>query len=87
MKAIGILDDDHHPWCTVWSSDQLLIARLVAESIMNVRTTVDASFDAVIRAVHEGKDDGKVGREEEKGRLMAGLSINAEKCQRVKLHI
>ncbi|KIX96405.1 uncharacterized protein Z520_07671 [Fonsecaea multimorphosa CBS 102226] len=85
MIAIGTLDDHDRPWCTVWGSDQLPIAQPVAQSVMGVRTTVDASFDPVIQAIYKGKDDGEVIREEGKGRLMSGLSIHLEERGRVKL--
>ncbi|ETI20587.1 hypothetical protein G647_08625 [Cladophialophora carrionii CBS 160.54] len=85
MMAIGTLDDDDRPWCTVWGSDQLPIAQPVAQSVMGVRTTVDASFDPVVQAIYQGKDDGEVIRAEGKGRLMAGLSIHLEERSRVKL--
>jgi NAD(P)H-flavin reductase/predicted pyridoxine 5'-phosphate oxidase superfamily flavin-nucleotide-binding protein len=85
MMAIGTLDDDDRPWCTVWGSDQLPIAQPVAQSVMGVRTTVDASFDPVVQAIYQGKDDGEVFRAEGKGRLMSGLSIHLEERSRVKL--
>ncbi|EXJ69362.1 uncharacterized protein A1O5_07398 [Cladophialophora psammophila CBS 110553] len=85
MMAIGTLDDDGRPWCTVWGSDHLPIAQPVAQSVMGVRTTVDASFDPVVQAIYKGKDDGEVMREEGNGRLMAGLSIHLEERGRVKV--
>ncbi|OCT48502.1 oxidoreductase, FAD-binding family protein [Cladophialophora carrionii] len=85
LMAIGTLDDDDRPWCTVWGSDQLPIAQPVAQSVMGVRTTVDASFDPVVQAIYQGKDDGEVIRAEGKARLMAGLSIHLEERSRVKL--
>ncbi|KIW62813.1 hypothetical protein PV04_10944 [Phialophora macrospora] len=85
MMAIGTLDDDDRPWCTVWGSDQLPIAQPVAQSVMGVRTSVDASFDPVVQAIYQGKDDGEVFRAEGKGRLMSGLSIHLEERSRVKL--
>src|ERR1700761_6080303 len=38
LMAIGTLDDNDRPWCTVWGSDQLPIAQPVAQSVMGVRT-------------------------------------------------
>ena len=84
MMAMGTLDDDDRLWCTVWSSDQVPIARLGTESILEVHTTVDASFDPVIRAIFEGKDNGDIRQVEGDGRLMAGLSIHLEERARVK---
>lgn len=85
MMAVGTLDDNDRPWCTVWGSDQLPIAQPVASSVMGVRTTVDASFDPVIQAIYQGKDDGEVVRADGEGRLMSGLSISLEERSRVKL--
>ena len=85
MMAIGTLDDDDRPWCTVWGSDQLPIAQPVAQSVMGVRTTVDASFDPVVQAIYQGKDDGEVFQAKGKGRLISALSIHLEERSRVKL--
>ncbi|KAJ9614375.1 hypothetical protein H2200_002511 [Cladophialophora chaetospira] len=85
LMAIGTLDDEDRPWCTVWGSDQLPIAQPVAQSVMGVRTTVDASFDPVVQAIYQGQDDGEVFRAEGKGRLMSALSIHLEERSRVKL--
>ena len=85
LMAIGTVDDNDRPWCTLWGSDQLPIAQPVAQSIMGVRTTVDASFDPVVQAIYQGKDDGEVFRAEGRGRLMSGLSIHLEERARVKL--
>ena len=85
LMAVGTLDDNDRPWCTVWGSDQLPIAQPVASSVMGVRTTVDASFDPVVQAIYQGKDDGEVFQADGKGRLMAGLSIHLEERSRVKV--
>lgn len=85
MMAFGVLDENDKPWCTVWGSGDPPIAQQVAQSVIGIRTTVDATFDPVVQAIFGGKNDGEVLREEGEGRLMSGLSINLEERGRVKL--
>lgn len=85
LMAIGTLDDDDRPWCTIWGSGELPIAQPVAQSVIGIRTQVDASFDPVVQALFKGKDDGEVTREQGEGRLLSGLSIHLEERGRVKL--
>ncbi|KIX03952.1 uncharacterized protein Z518_07505 [Rhinocladiella mackenziei CBS 650.93] len=85
LIAIGTLDEDDRPWCTIWGSGEPPIAQPVAQSVLGIRTNVDATFDPVVEAIWKGKDDGEVMREEGQGRMMAGLSIHLEERGRVKL--
>ncbi|KIV83250.1 hypothetical protein PV11_05295 [Exophiala sideris] len=85
LMAFGTLDENDQPWCTVWGSGEPPIAQQVAQSVVGIRATVDASFDPVVQAIFRGKNDGEVLREEGEGRLMSGLSISLEERGRVKL--
>lgn len=85
LMAIGTLDESDRPWCTIWGSGELPIAQPVAQSIIGIRTTVDASFDPVVQEIYKGRDDGEVMREEGEGRMLSGLSIHLEERGRVKL--
>ncbi|KAI1612944.1 hypothetical protein EDD36DRAFT_250742 [Exophiala viscosa] len=85
LMAFGALDENDKPWCTTWGSGKPPMAQQVAQSVIGIRTTVDASFDPVVQAIFKGQNDGEVLREEGEGRLMSGLSISLEERGRVKL--
>lgn len=85
LMAIGVLDEEDRPWCTVWGSGEPPLAQPVAQSVIGIRTDVDASFDPVVQAIYRGKDNGEVIREDGEGRLMSGLSAQLEERGRVKL--
>ncbi|KAL6247242.1 hypothetical protein RBB50_005586 [Rhinocladiella similis] len=85
LLAFGTLDSDNNPWCTVWGTGEPPIAQAIGQSIIGIRTAVDASFDPVVQAIYQGKSDGEVLREEGTSRLISALSINLEERGRVKL--
>ncbi|EXJ92956.1 hypothetical protein A1O3_01512 [Capronia epimyces CBS 606.96] len=85
LMAIGTLDENDRPWCTVWGSGQPPMAQPIGQSIIGIRTNVDATFDPVTEAIWKGKTDGEVLRLEGDGKMMAGLSIQLEERGRVKL--
>ncbi|KEF54494.1 uncharacterized protein A1O9_09661 [Exophiala aquamarina CBS 119918] len=85
LMAIGTLDQDDRPWCTIWGTGEPPLSQQVAQSVIAVKSNVDATFDPVVEAIWKGKDDGEIVREEGKGRLVSGLSINLEERGRVKL--
>ncbi|EXJ91178.1 hypothetical protein A1O1_04287 [Capronia coronata CBS 617.96] len=85
LMALGTLDDNDRPWCTVWGSGKPPLAQSIGQSIMGIRTNVDASFDPVVEAIWKGKGNGEVFRPEGDGKMMAGVSIQLEERGRVKL--
>lgn len=85
LMAIGTLDENDRPWCTVWGTGEPPLSQQVAQSVIAIKSNVDATFDPVVEAIWKGKDDGEIVREEGKGRLVSGLSINLEERGRVKL--
>jgi NAD(P)H-flavin reductase len=85
LMAIGTLDDDDRPWCTLWGSGEPPLSQPVAQSVIAIKTDVDATFDPVVQTIWKGKDDGEIVREEGEGRLISGLSIHLEERGRVKL--
>jgi len=85
LMAIGTLDSQSRPWCSLWGGETPF-AQPVAQSIIGIRTTVDSSYDPVIEAIFHGKDDGEVIKEQGRGRMIAGLSISLEERNRVKLY-
>lgn len=85
LMAIGTLDEHDRPWCTLWGSGEPPLSQPVAQSVIAIKSSVDASFDPVVQAIWKGKDNGEIIREEGKGRLVSGLSISLEERGRVKL--
>ena len=84
LMAVGTLDGENRPWCTVWGGETPM-SQTVAQSIIGIRTNVDASFDPVVEAIWQGKDGGEVVKEEAPGRMISALSISLEDRNRVKL--
>ncbi|KAK3044932.1 hypothetical protein LTS18_015013, partial [Coniosporium uncinatum] len=85
LLALGTLDSQGRPWTTVWGGEPGF-SRSLGASIVGVRTTVERRFDPVVEELMQGKDDGEVVREEGKGRMVAGLTIDLETRKRVKLY-
>lgn len=85
LLAIGCVDGDHNPWVTVWGGDAGLAAA-IGGNLMGVRTTVEAKFDPVVQTLVRGYTDGEMVREEGRGRMVGGLSIDLEQRNRVKLY-
>ncbi|KAI2615569.1 hypothetical protein GGS26DRAFT_483089 [Hypomontagnella submonticulosa] len=93
LVAFGALDKKGRPWATVWGGEAGFCSP-VARDVLGVRATVDARFDPVLAALLEDEDGkgNETGEWEddavvkpEGGRLMAGLSIDLETRDRVKL--
>ena len=85
LLAVGTVDDDERPWATIWGGEAPF-AQQIGDSVIGVRTTVDASFDPVVQALYHGKRNGEVIQEPEgKGRMVSGLSIHLEQRNRMKL--
>lgn len=85
LMAIGTLDEHDRPWCTIWGSGEPPLSQPVAQSVIAIKSNVDASFDPVVQAIWKGQDNGDIIREEGDGRLVSGLSIHLEERGRVKL--
>jgi len=85
LLALGTLDSQGRPWTTVWGGEPGF-SRSLGSSIVGVRTAVERRFDPVVEELMRGKDDGEVVREEGKGRMLAGLTIDLETRKRVKLY-
>lgn len=84
LMALGTLDDQDRPWCTIWGGETPF-AQPVAKSIIGVRTVVDRKYDPVVQAIFQGRDDGEVIKQEEQARMISALSIHLEERNRVKL--
>jgi NAD(P)H-flavin reductase len=86
LMALGTLDSNDNPWCTVWGTGDPPLAQPVAQSVLGIRSTVDATFDPVVEELFGGKTDGEVVRESPPGHMVSGLSIELEERGRVKLY-
>ncbi|KAF3060887.1 hypothetical protein GL218_03140 [Daldinia childiae] len=100
LVAVGTLDRQGRPWASVWGGEKGF-AQPVARSVLGVRATVGETWDPVVRellAVEDGKGEVEEGNngdgrqivndaviKPEGGKLMAGLSIDPETRDRVKL--
>ncbi|EXK33379.1 hypothetical protein FOMG_12075 [Fusarium oxysporum f. sp. melonis 26406] len=90
LVALGTLDSEGRPWTTVWGGDRGF-ARPVAEGVLAFNSSVDTRHDPVFRALWDGIDDdgvkqGAINRPNGgDGKRMAGLSIDLETRDRVKL--
>ncbi|KAL2404081.1 hypothetical protein ABEF95_015784 [Exophiala dermatitidis] len=86
LMAIGTLDNNDRPWCTVWGTGEPPLAQPIGKSIIGIRSKVDAAFDPVVKAIWSDKQNGEVLQyEADSGKMMAGLSIQLEERGRVKL--
>ncbi|GAM84345.1 hypothetical protein ANO11243_023390 [Dothideomycetidae sp. 11243] len=84
LLAIGTVDDKGMPWTTVWGGDKGF-SRAMGNNIMGVRTPVAVTLDPVVEILVGTSADGEIVREQGKGRLVSGLSIDLETRKRVKL--
>ncbi|KAF9775567.1 hypothetical protein IL306_006308 [Fusarium sp. DS 682] len=90
LVALGTLDSEGRPWTTVWGGHRGF-ARPVAEGVLAFNSSVDTRHDPVFRALWDGIDDegvkqGAINKPNGgEGKGMAGLSIDLETRDRVKL--
>lgn len=85
LIAIGTLDSQGRPWTTLWGNGDKGFARPIGDGIVGIRTPVTGQHDPVIEELF-GKDvNGQIVREEGKGRMVSGLTIDLETRKRVKM--
>lgn len=87
LVALGTMDNLNRPWTTVWGGDRGF-ARPVAENVLAFNSAVDTRHDPVFRALWDGadpQDDAVVRPGDGEGKEMAGLAIDLETRDRVKL--
>ena len=86
LIAIGTLDKESRPWTTLWGNGDKGFARPVAEGIIGIRTPVTGEYDPVVEELVGKAATGEVVREEGKGRMVGGLTIDLETRKRVKMY-
>jgi hypothetical protein len=90
LVALGTLDNEGRPWTTVWGGERAF-ARPIAEGVLAFNSSVDTRHDPVFKALwdsidEEGVRQGAINRPNGgEGKGMAGLSIDLETRDRVKL--
>ncbi|KAM6520709.1 hypothetical protein FSOLCH5_005490 [Fusarium solani] len=90
LVALGTLDKAGQPWTTIWGGERGF-ARPVAENVLAFNSAVDTKNDPVFKAFWDGIDEdgiqqGAINRPNDgQGKGMAGLAIDLETRDRVKL--
>lgn len=84
LIAVGALDKDGRPWTSLWGGQRGFSAP-ISESILGIKTTVDARFDPVVDVFFGESGMGNIVKEEGEPRPVSGLAIDMENRRRVKL--
>jgi NAD(P)H-flavin reductase len=84
LISVGTLDKDGRPWTTLLGGETPL-SQPLGGGIIGLRTPVIARYDPVVEALVGGEAKGEVVREEGKGRMISGLTIDLQSRKRVKL--
>ena len=81
LLAIGTLDEQGRPWVSLWGGEPSF-ARSTGQSVITIEAVVDLSNDPVLSNLL-GTDNNK--GEIKSGKMIAGLGIDPENRDRVKL--
>ncbi|KAI1416597.1 hypothetical protein F5Y13DRAFT_119720 [Hypoxylon sp. FL1857] len=88
LVAFGTLDRQGRPWATLWGGEAGF-CRPIARDVLGVRATADVAHDPVLRGLLENEKSGEVVDDAvvqpEDGKIMAGLSVDPETRDRVKI--
>ncbi|KAI1493862.1 hypothetical protein F5X96DRAFT_685722 [Biscogniauxia mediterranea] len=99
LVAFGTLDQKGRPWVTIWGGEAGF-CRPIARDVLGVRTIADVNYDPVFREFYAsskptgGVEDGVTNTREisddeivrpDGGKVLAGLSIDLETRDRVKI--
>lgn len=85
LVALGTLDSQGRPWTTIWGGERGF-AGPVAQGVLGFNSAVDMRYDPVFEALWTNQgDDGIVRPNDGQGKMMAGLAIDLETRDRVKL--
>lgn len=77
LLAIGALDQDGRPWCSLWGGEEGL-ATLTSSSSFDIRTPVGKAYDPVVESL-------LLNSTAKSGRLVSFLALDIENRRRVKL--
>ncbi|KAI5922831.1 hypothetical protein F4810DRAFT_701493 [Camillea tinctor] len=98
LVAFGTLDQKGRPWATIWGGEAGF-CQPIARDVLGVRTIADVNYDPVFRELYAsskttGDVDGDTNTREiiddaivrpDGGKILAGLSIDLETRDRVKI--
>ncbi|KAI0839835.1 hypothetical protein F5Y06DRAFT_16634 [Hypoxylon sp. FL0890] len=88
LVAFGALDQQGRPWATIWGGEAGF-CRPIARGVLGVRATADVNHDPVLRGLLENEENREVVDDAviqpDGGKLMAGLAIDLETRDRVKI--
>ncbi|KAK4579938.1 hypothetical protein LTR86_000139 [Recurvomyces mirabilis] len=82
--AIGTLDKEGRPWTTLWGGEKGM-SQSLGGGIIGIKTAVTGKYDPVVEELVGKEATGEVVREEGKGRMVGGLTIDLATRKRVKL--
>ncbi|WPG99045.1 Hypothetical protein R9X50_00185000 [Acrodontium crateriforme] len=85
LIAIGTLDKEGRPWSTVWGGEKGF-SQPIGSGLIGIRTPVTGKHDPVVEELVGTEATGQVFREEGKGRMVSGLTLDLETRKRVKLY-
>jgi hypothetical protein len=85
LLALGTLDKADRPWTTIGGGEPGF-SRAIGQSIIGVKTTIDAKYDPVVEALLGKNFDGEVINPDGPGNMVGGLGINLESRTRIKLY-
>lgn len=85
LIAIGTLDQQGRPWTTLWGGQKGL-SQPLAEGIIGIKTPVTVSHDPVVEELVGTEATAEVVRQEGKGKMVSGLTIDLETRKRVKMY-
>ncbi|EME48939.1 hypothetical protein DOTSEDRAFT_19432 [Dothistroma septosporum NZE10] len=84
LIAIGTLDKQGRPWTTLWGGRKGL-SQPLGGGIVGIKTPVTGQHDPVVEELFGKEATGAVVREEGKGRMVSGLTIDLETRKRTKM--
>lgn len=84
LIALGTLDASGRPWTTLLGGEKPM-SQSLGNGIIGIRTAVTGKHDPVVEELVGKEATGNVVREEGRGRMVSGLTIDLETRKRVKL--
>ena len=85
LIALGTLDNDGWPITTLLGGSKPM-SQPLGHGIIGIKTPVPGKHDPVVEELVGKEATGQVVREEGKGRMISGLTIDLETRKRVKLY-
>ncbi|PPJ56134.1 hypothetical protein CBER1_02088 [Cercospora berteroae] len=83
--SLGTIDADGRPWTTLLGGGKPL-SQPLGNGIIGIKSAVTGKHDPVVELLVGKEATGQVVREEGKGRMISGLTIDLDTRKRVKLY-